>query len=78
MEIFVTGTLPFVGSNQITLITPIALNGASSAKRVRVDVIQIHNVKAPSSVALTTVQVDHQTWTAVQVKKIENLLPFKK
>ena len=66
------GTWPFVGSNQITPITPIALKEASSAKRVRVDVIQIHNVKAPSYVARTTVQVDHQTWTAVQVKKIEN------
>ena len=71
MDIFAMGTWPFVGSNQVTLITPIALNGASSAKRVRVDVIQIHNVMAPSSVALTTVQVDHQIWTAVQVKKIE-------
>ena len=71
-------TSMFVGSNQPTLITPIALKEASSAKRVRVDVIQIQNVKAPLLVALKTVQVDHQTWTAVQVKKIENFLPFKK
>ena len=55
----------FAGTNQTTPITPFALKEASSAKRGRVDVIQIHNVKAPLSVALTTVQVDHQTWTAV-------------
>ena len=57
---------------------PFVLKEALSVQRVRVDVIQIWNVKAPLSVVITTVQVDHQTWTAVQVKKIENLLPFKK
>ena len=72
MEFFVMSTSTFVGSNQTTLIIPFVPKEASSAKRVRVDVIQTWNVKAPLSVALTTVQVDHQTWTAVQVKKIEN------
>ena len=65
-------TSTFVGSNQTTLTVPFVQKEAFSVKRVRVDVIQIHNVKAPSSVALTTVQVDQQTWTAVQVKKREN------
>ena len=65
-------TSTFVGSNQTTWIIPFVQKEAFSVKRVSVDVIQIQNVKAPSSVALTTVQVDHQTWTAVQVKKIEN------
>ena len=64
-------TSMFVGSNQATLITPIALKEASSAKRVRVDVIQIQNVKTPLLVALKTVQVDQKAWTAVQVMKIK-------
>ena len=71
-------TSPFAESNQITPITPIALKEASSVQRVRVDVIQIRNVKAPWSVALTTVQVDQKAWTAVQVKKIENDYLFRK
>ena len=70
MDIFATATTTFVESNQITLIIPSVM--ASSVKRGRVDVVQIWNVNTPLSVALTTVQMDYQTWTAVQVKKIEN------
>ena len=71
MEWFVRAT--FAGSNQITLMIPFAPRKASSVKRGRVDVVQIWNVNTPLSVALTTVQMDYQTWTAVQVKKRENL-----
>ena len=35
----------------------------------KVTVIMIQNVKVPSSVAVTTVQQEYLTWTAVQVMK---------
>ena len=64
-------TSTFAESNQLILIIPSVL--AFSVQRVRVDVIRIHNVKEPSSVALTTVQLDHPICTAVQVAKVENV-----
>ena len=54
-----------VGRGQTIHISPSATK-ASSAQRVRVDVIPTQNVKVSSCVAPTTVQVDHQAWTVVQ------------